>query len=543
MSTHAAKHLTDVDKIVLGEKAWPVWRALLVIGGVSLILALVYCLLIPGAGGASRFMFAYLIAFAFALVITLGNLFFIIATSLFHAGWHTAFRRVPETFAANMPRLGVLFIPIVIFTLLGGKPGLYPWANPASHEYHHAEGDANPFIEYATYEEGDPLPQAAAAAGHGPATGTPGHPGIADPDEGLDADYESHTAMGAEDPGGEHSGDTHGGGHAVPEGQPYVPVPQAGTTPGDYSHTGNTWYAHDHAIPYFVSKKGIWYTTPFFILRWTIYFTVWSFIGIAYWKTSLKQDETADHTLTNSREWWAPISVILFGVTVTGASLDLLMSLDPVWYSTMFGVYFFAGAMTAGLCTIILTLMIGQRVGLFPAIGTDHYHDLGKLLFAFVFFWGYVAFSQFMLIWYASLPETTYWFEVRGVTTVAGAPTYGGPWSKVAWLLLFGHLLVPFAFLLSKHVKRNRAALGAAAVWMLFMCYVDLYWVAMPAFSSPELLLPIPELLAAVGTVCLTLAGAVRLAAKHPLTAYNDPRMHESLGLETASWAPVHVQH
>ena len=540
---------------------------LLVVGGVALILSLVYCLLLPGSGGASRFMYAYLTAFAFALAITLGNLFFIVGTSLFHAGWHTAFRRVPETFAANMPTLGILFIPIVIFMLLGGQPGLYPWANPAAHVYpnygghgeshgddhgeahaddHAAHDGPNPFLagKPGYGEDGAP---AAHDHAHGdgehdhghPAVDPPGHAsgaGIADSDEGLDAGHESHTAMGAEDPGGEHDGP-----HDVDAGDPYIIDPLAGVTPGQYTHTGDTWPAHDHAVPYFTASKGIWYTKPFFILRWTIYFTVWSFIGIAYWKTSLKQDQTGDYRLTNRREWWAPISTILFGVTITGAAIDLLLSVDPVWYSTMFGVYFFAGAMISGLCTIILTLMIGQRFGYFPAIGTNHYHDLGKLLFAFTFFWGYVAFSQFMLIWYASLPETTYWFEIRGVTSVGGAPTYGGPWTVVALILLFGHLLGPFAFLLSKHVKRNRAALAAAAVWMLFMCYLDLYWVTMPAFSSPQLLLPIPEALAAVGTVCLALAGAVRLAAKHPLAAYNDPRMHESLGLDTAAWAPVHV--
>jgi hypothetical protein len=184
--------------------------------------------------------------------------------------------------------------------------------------------------------------------------------------------------------------------------------------------------------------------------------------------------------------------------------------------------------------------MIGQRFGLFPVVNVEHYHDLGKLLFAFVFFWGYVTFSQYMLIWYASFPETAYWFEIRGFTSVEDAATFAGPWTLMGWLILFGHFVFPFAALLSKHVKRNRTALFIIACWMVFICYVDIFWIAMPALTSPDFPIPVPELLAAVGLVCLMLAGAVRLAARHPLTAYNDPRMHESLGLETAAWAPIH---
>ncbi|MEL7087380.1 MAG: hypothetical protein AAGL98_02885 [Planctomycetota bacterium] len=190
--------------------------------------------------------------------------------------------------------------------------------------------------------------------------------------------------------------------------------------------------------------------------------------------------------------------------------------------------------------------MLGQRVGYFPAVTTEHFHDLGKLLFAFVFFWGYVGFSQFMLIWYASLPETTYWWEIRGVTSVSGdalvdgAPTFGGPWTVVSWTLLFAHLLLPFAILLSKHVKRNRTALFTMACWMLTLCYIDLFWVIMPAFSSPDLLFGLPEIGCVVFCVGVLLAQALRRAKDHSLTAHQDPRMFESLALDTSAWAPLY---
>jgi hypothetical protein len=234
---------------------------------------------------------------------------------------------------------------------------------------------------------------------------------------------------------------------------------------------------------------------------------------------------------------------------VTLASFDLILSLDPAWYSTMYGVYFFTGSFTAALCTMIIVLVLGQRAGYFPAINTEHFHDLGKLLFAFVFFWGYIAFSQFMLIWYASFPETTYYWEIMGITSASGddlepgAPTFGGPWSVVAWTMLFAHLLLPFAILLSKHMKRNRTVLMTMACWLLVLCYVDLYWFIMPRLSSPDLYFGLPELGAVVFCVGVMLAEALRRAKDHALTAYHDPRMHESLGLDTTAWAPIHPEH
>lgn len=553
MSHHGPKHLSEVDKSILGEKAWPAFRNLFVVGLVSLIIALIYSFFTEH--GAVRFAFAYLVGYAFALAITLGCLFFVLVTTVFRAGWCVAFRRVPETYAANMPTLAILFIPILIFVFIGksGDEALYPWANNAIHEVYanedgHAQLDlSNPLIALAAApEEGhtpagehgasehtpyrpiapDESPMPAPEAAHGDEHAEAGHD---DGHHAATAEGETHGEAGHDEHGdhdehGEHGEAEHGGGHHGPA----------------WSHTAETWPDHNHALPYFVHKKGPYFFRSFFTFRWVIYFLLWSSIAALYLRKSVRQDATGDISLTLSRESWAPLSLITFGVTVTLAAFDLLMSLDPVWYSTMFGVYFFAGCVTCALCTMILTLMIGQKFGYFTAITTEHYHDLGKLLFAFVFFWGYVGFSQFMLIWYASLPETTYWWEIRGVTTVTSAPTYGGPWSYVGWLLLFGHLLIPFAVLLSKHVKRNRTALMCTAIWMLIICYIDLFWVAIPALVSPGFVVPVPETLCAIGCVAITVAFALRLAAKNSLTAYNDPRLHESLALDTTAWAPIY---
>lgn len=520
-----------MDKAVLGAKAWPLRRNFWVAALAALLVAVVAAPLVDG--GWKRLGFAYIIGYAFALAITLGSLFFVLITTLFRAGWCVAFRRVPETLAANMPTLGVLSIPILVMAFLSGADSyIYPW----SQEGIHAEGKKIAAHNDRDADHGDGHGDDDA---HGRASETlTVVPAVAPaPEAGQTHAGEDHARGGDAAAHGEghdaHSGghgDAHSGGH-------------------HWTHTYEGWYDHNHATPYFVYKKGLWYTPTFFVIRWVFYIAVWSLIGWFYWKRSVMQDADGDVTHTHKREWWAPLSMIAFAVTITLAAFDLLMSLDPVWYSTMFGVYFFAGCFTAALCTTIITLMLGQRAGYFPAITTDHFHDLGKLLFAFVFFWGYVGFSQFMLIWYASLPETTYWWEVRGVTSVSGdalmdaPPTFGGTWTFVAWTLLFGHLILPFAILLSKHVKRNRTALFTMACWMLTLCYIDIFWVAMPALASPDFYFGFPEIGCVVFCVGVTLAEALRRAAGVSLTAHRDPRMHESLGLDTTAWAPIHHTH
>ncbi|MEM7626159.1 MAG: hypothetical protein AAF333_11235 [Planctomycetota bacterium] len=533
MSHHAPKTLTEMDTAVLGEKAWPLFYKLIVAALAGLIVAAIAAPFTEG--GWKRLGFAYLIGYAFALAIALGCFFFVIITTLFRAGWCVAFRRVPETIAASMPTMGVLAVPVLIMAFLSGADSyIYPWSQAGIHKEgkhlveHSPEvkdfggGEAGHGGDH--HEDGETPDDA--AGGHAAAE-APLVQFVADKPEGQTGHGDDHAADHAGAHGDEHAEAHHGDHHA-------------------WTHTAEGWGDHSHATPYFVYKKGMWYTPLFWVVRLVFYIAVWSLIAGFFWKRSVMQDEDGDVEHTHKREWWAPLSVAIFALTVTMASFDLILSLDPVWYSTMYGVYFFAGCFTAGLCTIIITLMLAQRAGYFPAVTAEHFHDLGKLLFAFVFFWGYVGFSQFMLIWYASLPETTYWWEIRGVTSVSGdglqaaPPTFGGPWTVVSWTLLFAHLLLPFAILLSKHVKRNRTALFTMACWMLTLCYVDLYWVIMPSFSSPDLLFGLPEIGCLVFCVGVLLAQSLRRAKDHRLAAHRDPRMYESLGLDTSAWAPLY---
>jgi hypothetical protein len=227
----------------------------------------------------------------------------------------------------------------------------------------------------------------------------------------------------------------------------------------------------------------------------------------------------------------APLSMVIFALTFTGAMFDLLMTLDTGWASTIFGVYCFAGAMLTILSTIILVVLFLQSRGfLTESVTIEHFHDLGKLLFAFVFFYGYIAYDQYMLQWYANLPEETHWFRLRGASTSVGA---ANSWSWVTLLLLFGHILIPFAGLLSRHIKRNRALLAFWATWILLMEWVDMFWLVMPQMQSrPEFHIDLIDIAIFLGLGGLVIAIVIRKASHDALRPIHDPRLADSLAFE-----------
>ena len=160
--------------------------------------------------------------------------------------------------------------------------------------------------------------------------------------------------------------------------------------------------------------NGVYLEPTFFGFRAFAYLAIWLFFTRFFLMRSLKQDRTGDMSETLRMERWSPAAMLLFAVTVTFAAIDWLMSLTPDWYSTIFGVYFFAGIAVSGLSMLILACIFLQATGrLASVITAEHYHDLGKLLLTFVVFWGYIAFSQYLLIWYGNMPEETRWYLVR----------------------------------------------------------------------------------------------------------------------------------
>lgn len=260
-----------------------------------------------------------------------------------------------------------------------------------------------------------------------------------------------------------------------------------------------------------------------FAARCLLYLVVWWWVSRFFLRQSVEQDSSGDPRLTLRMERFSGPALLLLAGTVTFAAFDLLMSLDPHWFSTIYGLYFFSGAMVGGLAAIILAAMGLQAWGLLEReITVEHYHDLGKLLFAFVFFWGYIAFSQYLLIWYGNVPEETGWYLVR----------QSGPWLGVSLGLVAGHLLIPFLGLLSREAKRRKLLLGFWAAWMLLMHWIDLYWLVMPRLGTERLPLGPIDLCLSAGLGCLWLAGALGVAGANALVPLKDPRLPESLAFE-----------
>ncbi|MCH2161634.1 MAG: hypothetical protein MK085_07135 [Phycisphaerales bacterium] len=300
--------------------------------------------------------------------------------------------------------------------------------------------------------------------------------------------------------------------------------------------------AHNPAEYDLVSNKSAYLNSGFFWVRAVLYFLFWGLASRWYFRTSLEQDRTGDVGLTRQMQKWAGPTTLLFGLTISFAAIDWIMSLSPAWFSTMFGVYFFTGCVTCGFAAIIVVLIRLQEAGrLQGLVSREHYQDLGKLLFAFgMVFWAYIGFSQYMLIWYANIPEETGWFLARQI----------GGWAPVSLVLLFGHFCIPFVALISKWPKRIRWSLIAAAMWMLAFGWLDTFWLVMPvvpedayvaetymdvveahANDSTNLFNPINFTMLA-GFVGIFTWMTLRRMRSVPLVAERDPRLHEGLAFE-----------
>jgi len=290
-----------------------------------------------------------------------------------------------------------------------------------------------------------------------------------------------------------------------------------------FSHDLYHWMSEEAQRDPVIHGKAAYLNTTFFYTRAVIFFVIWAGLSVWYWSNSRKQDDTGDPKHTLKLQMTAPPAILLFALSLTFAGFDWLMSLDPHWYSTIYGVYIFSGATTSALAALAIVAMgLEKRGRLLGIITVEHRHDIGKLLFGFTVFWAYIAFSQFILIWYANIPEETIFYKQR----------WEGTWAIVSILLLAGHFIVPFLALISRDAKRSPQMLGAVALLMLVMHYVDIYWLVMPNFShegADPSWIDVAGLLGPLGAAGL--AAALR-AKGSPLYPLRDPRLAESLKLE-----------
>jgi hypothetical protein len=271
--------------------------------------------------------------------------------------------------------------------------------------------------------------------------------------------------------------------------------------------------------------KAPFLNVQFFVIRAVIYFVVWSLIAVTYYRVSRSQDETGDPAVSARLRRFAGPAIIVLALTSSFASIDWIVSLAPHWYSTMFGVYFFAGSFVGFIALLSVVTVASRRAGLLDAIITvEHLHDVGKFLFAFTCFWAYIAFSQFFLIWYANLPEETVWFKAR----------LEGSWKMVSALLMVGHFAVPFLYLMGRDVKRRGSTLALGGAWILAMHFIDLYWQVMPTLHPEGIRPSILDAAAFLAVGGCFVAAAGWLMRRQALVPLRDPRLAESLAFENA---------
>lgn len=284
-------------------------------------------------------------------------------------------------------------------------------------------------------------------------------------------------------------------------------------------------WAHPEAVAgdAILRHKAVYLNPVFFYARAAFYLLAWSSIAWWFHRRSCAQDESGDLRISRQLRSLSAPALIVFALTITLAAFDWVMSLEPHWYSTIYGVYLFSGSVVGGVAAIILLSMALQGAGrLARVVRSEHYHDLGKLLFAFTVFWAYIAFSQFMLIWYANLPEETVWFAER----------WSGSWRWYSIALAVGHFGIPFFGLLGRDVKRFRGKLAIGACWMLLMHLADLYWLVMPTFASSGVPAGPIDLASVVGVGGLALGWFSWVSGQQRLVPVRDPRLAESLVFE-----------
>lgn len=224
-----------------------------------------------------------------------------------------------------------------------------------------------------------------------------------------------------------------------------------------------------------LAGKQSYLNVPFWSARMVVYFLIWSFISYKLYALSIQQDATGDPDIPSRLRTVSAWGLPVMAVTTAFASYDILMSLDPHWFSTIFGVYFFIGGTLCAVAVMTFLSIAFQNAGMLKGVITaEHYQDLGKYMFGFTVFWAYIAFSQYMLIWYGGIPEEIAWYQHRLV----------GGWGWHSAFLLLLHFVVPFFILIARAPKRMPFLMAVMSVWFMVMHWFDLHWISMPVLND-----------------------------------------------------------
>ncbi len=283
------------------------------------------------------------------------------------------------------------------------------------------------------------------------------------------------------------------------------------------------WMKPEYADDPLLIAKAAYLNPTFFWLRAAFYFGFFVLCGGLLRAFSIAQDKdgAVRFTILNRRVTFA--SALLFAVCLTFAAVDWLMGLDYHWFSTMWGVYIFAGTALSSMCVLVLIITALRSAGYLQKVVTmEHYHIMAKLMIAFTIFWAYIGFSQYMLIWYANIPEETIYFMRR--TT--------GTWWFLSQFLVVGHFFVPFLFLLFYRGKRAPFFLCGMAIWILAMHLLDMYVIVLPALYPNGFHVSFLDVFCLIAIGCTLAAVFIKRLGESSLFPSRDPRLPESIALK-----------
>jgi len=265
-----------------------------------------------------------------------------------------------------------------------------------------------------------------------------------------------------------------------------------------------------------LQHKQLYLNVPFFVVRVGIYFTVWLVVSHYLVRWSREQDATGDPDVVRRLQFLGRGALLLYSLTMTFAAIDWAMSLEPHWSSTIYGILIIGGQVLSAFAFVIPVLaLLSDRAPLSELVSAEQFHDLGKLMLAFVMLYAYFAFSQFLIIWSANLPEETPWYLARS----------RGGWQYLAVILVLFQFALPFVILLSRSLKRNARRLAAVALVVLAARLLDLFWLLKPAFSPARFSVHWMDVAAVLGVGGLWLSFFLLRLRDQPLLPLRDPAL------------------
>jgi hypothetical protein len=284
-----------------------------------------------------------------------------------------------------------------------------------------------------------------------------------------------------------------------------------------YVWTNAELVAHDELL----QAKRLYLNVPFFVVRTAIYFTAWNGISYLLNAWSLEQDRTGDPRIARKMQRLSAGGLLAYGLTITFASFDWLMSLEPRWYSTIYGVLIIGGQGLSAIAFLIVVLVwLSRRPPLDRIVVKAHFHDLGNLMLAFVMLWAYFAFSQYLIIWAGNLPQEISWYVHRLQTG----------WRSVGLALIVFHFVVPFVLLLSRAMKREGHLLVRVAILILVARVVDLFWLIAPEFHVDGIVVTWLDIVLPLSLGAIWLGAFVWQLRGRALLPVHDPQFDEALG-------------